>query len=204
MIMKKLVLSTRNQHKIKEVEAILNACLKTPVEILSLDDIELYGEIEENGTTFEENALIKARAAFDKSGIPSIADDSGLTVDALDGAPGIYSARYASMDGRDADDEENNKLLLKNLEDKADRSAGYVCAIAYVDKDREFTVRGEARGRILEERQGNGGFGYDPYFFSDDANACFGVISAEEKNKYSHRRRALEAFARLWEEENDK
>jgi XTP/dITP diphosphohydrolase len=202
--MKKLVLSTRNQHKIREVEAILNTCLSSPVEILSLDDIGLTEEIEENGSTFEENAIIKARAAFEKSGIPSIADDSGLEVAALGGAPGIYSARYASLDGHDADDEENNKLLLKNLEGKSDRSAAYVCAIAYVDKDTCFTVRGEARGKILTEPQGNGGFGYDPYFFSDDANACFGTISAEEKNKFSHRRRALEAFAKIWEENNDK
>ena len=202
--MKKLVLSTRNKHKIKEVEAILNTCLSSPVELLSLDDIGLTGEIEEDGTTFEENALIKARAAFEKSGIPSIADDSGLTVDALDGAPGIYSARYASTDGHDADDRENNLLLLKNLEGKSDRSAAYVCAIAYVGGSGEFTVRGEARGKILEEAQGDGGFGYDPYFFSDDANACFGVISPEEKNKYSHRRRALEAFAEIWEDKYDK
>ena len=202
--MKKLVLSTRNKHKIKEVEAILNTCLASPVELLSLDDIGLTGEIEEDGTTFEENALIKARAAYEKSGIPAIADDSGLTVTALGGAPGIYSARYASLDGRDADDHENNLLLLKNLEDKADRSAAYVCAIAYVGNDGEFTVRGEAHGRILEEAQGDGGFGYDPYFFSDDANACFGVIPAEEKNKYSHRRRALEAFAEIWEDKYDK
>ncbi len=202
--MKRLVLSTRNKHKIKEVEAILNECLSSPVELLSLDDIGLTGEIEENGTTFEENALIKARAAYEKSGIPAIADDSGLTVTALGGAPGIYSARYASLDGRDADDQENNLLLLKNLEDKSDRSAAYVCAIAYVGDGGEFTVRGEAHGRILHEAQGDGGFGYDPYFFSNDANACFGVIPAEEKNKYSHRRRALEAFAKIWEEKYDK
>lgn len=202
--MKKLVLSTRNKHKIKEVEAILNDCLKKTVTLLSLDDIGLTGEIEENGTTFEENALIKARAAYEKSGIPAIADDSGLTVTALGGAPGIYSARYASLDGHDADDNENNLLLLKNLEDKEDRSAAYVCAIAYVSDAGEFTVRGEAHGRILNEAHGDGGFGYDPYFFSDDANACFGVISAEEKNKYSHRRRALEAFAEIWEDKYDK
>lgn len=202
--MKKLVLSTRNQHKIKEVEAILNECLTSPVVLLSLDDIGLTSEIEENGTTFEENALIKARAAYENSGIPAIADDSGLTVTALGGAPGIYSARYASLDGRDAYDNENNLLLLKNLEDKEDRSAAYVCSIAYVGDKGEFTVRGEAHGKILREAQGNGGFGYDPYFFSDDANACFGVISAEEKNKYSHRRRALEAFAKIWEDKYDK
>ncbi len=200
--MAKLVLSTRNQHKIREVEAILNECLDTPVELLSLDDIELFGEIEENGSTFEENALIKARAAFEKSGIPSIADDSGLTVTALGGAPGIYSARYASLDGQDADDEENNNLLLKNLEDKIDRSAAFVCTIAYVGPDSEFTVRGEAAGRILFEREGKGGFGYDPLFYSTEADACFGALPAEVKNKYSHRRKALEAFAKKWTEEH--
>ncbi len=202
--MKKLVLSTRNKHKIKEVETILTECLGAQVEILSLDDIKFYDEIVEDGTTFEENALIKARAAFNKSGIPSIADDSGLAVNALGGAPGIYSARYASIDGQDADDNENNRLLLKNLEGKNDRSASYVCAIAYVGPDGEFTVRGETYGRILEEAHGDGGFGYDPYFFSNDAGAPFGMISAEEKNKYSHRRRALEAAAKIWEKNNDK
>ncbi len=198
--MTKLVLSTRNKHKIKEVEAILSECLSTPVELLSLDDIALFGEIEENGTTFEENALIKARAAFEKSGIPSIADDSGLAVNALDGAPGIYSARYASLDGRDADDEENNNLLLKNLEDKHDRSAAFVCTIAYVGGDGEFVVRGEAPGTILFEREGEGGFGYDPLFYSSEAKACFGALPAEVKNKYSHRRKALEAFSKKWTE----
>ncbi len=198
--MDKLVLSTRNKHKIKEVEAILNECLDFPVELLSLDDIELFTEIEENGTTFEENALIKARAAFEKSGIPSIADDSGLAVNALDGAPGIYSARYASLDGRDADDEENNNLLLENLKGKRDRSAAFVCTIAYVSKDGEFVVRGEAPGIILEKREGEGGFGYDPLFYSTEANACFGALPAETKNKYSHRRKALEAFSKKWQE----
>jgi len=202
--MKRIVLSTRNLHKIKEVEAILSECLGMQVEILSLDDIGLFGDIVEDGKTFEENALIKARAAYEKSGIPAIADDSGLTVNALGGAPGIYSARYASIDGQDADDNENNRLLLKNLEGKSDRSASYVCAIAYVGPDGEYTVRGETHGRILEEAHGNGGFGYDPYFFSNDAGAPFGVISAEEKNKYSHRRRALEAMAKIWEKNNDK
>ena len=202
--MKKVVLSTRNKHKIKEVEAILSECLKEPVELLSLDDIGFFDDIEEDGKTFEENALIKARAAFEKSGIPAIADDSGLTVKALGGAPGIYSARYASLDGQDADDGENNRLLIKNLEGKTDRSASYVCAIAYVDASGEFTVRGETDGYILEVPQGDGGFGYDPYFYSTDADACFGVISAEEKNKYSHRRRALEAMAAIWEKNNDK
>lgn len=195
--MEKLVLSTRNKHKIKEVEAIIKE-LGVDVKLLSLDDIELFEEIEENGATFEENALIKARSAFAKSGIPSIADDSGLTVNALGGAPGIYSARYASANGKDADDEENNNLLLKNLEDKTDRSGAFVCAIAYVGADGEFTVRGEAHGTILKEREGKGGFGYDPLFFSTDANACFGALSPEEKNKYSHRRRAIEAFIKKW------
>ncbi len=202
--MNKFVLSTRNQHKIEEVKAILSECLTTPFELLSLDDIGFTDEIEETGSTFEENALIKANAAYLKSGIPSIADDSGLTVKALGGAPGIYSARYASANGQDADDKENNKLLLKNLENISDRRAAYVCVIAYVSSTLQFTVRGETTGHILEYPEGNSGFGYDPYFFSDDAGACFGTIPPEEKNKYSHRRRALEAFAKKLEENNDK
>lgn len=191
----KFVLASRNAHKAREIADILGRSIKFDFEVLTLDDIGFEGEIVEDGATFEENALIKARAAYEKSGLPSFSDDSGLEVDALGGAPGIYSARYASTDGKDADDEENNKLLLKNLEGVTDRTGRFVSAVAFVDADGSFTLRGTVEGDILHEKQGNGGFGYDPLFFCREANCCFGILPASEKNKISHRARAFEALA---------
>ena len=189
------VFASRNAHKAKEIADILSRTLTFDFEVLTLDDIGFEGEIIEDGKTFEENAMIKARAAFDKSGLPSFADDSGLEVDALEGAPGIYSARYASLDGRDADDEENNKLLLKNLEGVENRSARFVAAVGFIDTTESFTLRGEVEGEILHAKEGDGGFGYDPLFFCKEANRCFGTLPASEKNKISHRARAFEALA---------
>ncbi len=196
----KFVFASRNAHKAKEIADILSRSLKFEFRVLTLDDIGFEGEIIDDGKTFEENALIKAKAAFDKSGLPSFADDSGLVVDALDGAPGIYSARYASTDGKDADDEENNNLLLKNLEGVTDRTARFVAAVGFIDSDTSFTLRGEVEGDILYEREGNGGFGYDPLFFCREANCCFGTLPASEKNKISHRARAFEALAKILNE----
>ena len=193
----KFVFASRNAHKAKEIADILSRHLEFDFEVLTLDDIGFEGEIIEDGKTFEENALIKAKAAFDKSGIPSFADDSGLEVDALGGAPGIYSARYASLDGKDADDEENNKLLLKNLEGVTDRTGRFVAAVGFIDNDTSFTLRGEVEGDILHARQGNGGFGYDPLFFCRESNCCFGILPASEKNKISHRARAFTALAEI-------
>ena len=153
----KIVLASRNKHKIKEWQATLGKYIDG-VEILSLDDVGIYGEIEEDGVTFEENALIKARVAAG-SGYIGVGDDSGLEVDALGGAPGVYSARYA---GEHGDDEANNELLLKNLEDKTDRSARFVCCIACVfpeDREKGNFFRGETEGEILKEYRGEGGFG---------------------------------------------
>lgn len=189
------VFASRNKHKAREIADILSRTLTFDFEVLTLDDIGFEGDIVEDGKTFEENAMIKAKAAFDKSGLPSFADDSGLEVDALDGAPGIYSARYASLDGKDSDDEENNKLLLKNLEGVTDRSARFVSAVGFIDSDNSFTLRGEVEGEILHAKEGNGGFGYDPLFFCKEANCCFGTLPASEKNKISHRARAFEALA---------
>lgn len=149
-------------------------------------------EAEENGKTFEENALIKAKAGAEFSGRPSIADDSGLCVDYLGGQPGIYSARYA---GEHGDSAANNKKLLKNLEGvpPEKRTARFVAVIACVFPDgRSFTVRGEVEGIIATELNGTGGFGYDPLFIS--RLGCFGTISGEQKNSISHRRRAIEKF----------
>lgn len=195
--MTEFVFASRNSHKAKEIAHILSRVLDFEFKVLTLDDIGFEGEIIEDGSTFEENALIKARAAFEKSGIPSFSDDSGLEVDALDGAPGIYSARYASTDGKDADDEENNNLLLKNLEGVTNRTARFVSAVGFVDGNGEFALRGEVEGDILYEKQGNGGFGYDPLFFCREANCCFGILPPEEKNKISHRFRAFMALAEI-------
>lgn len=188
----KAVLASRNKKKIAEMRTLLSRF--TELEILSLDDIGLIGDIEETGEDFESNALIKASAAMKKSGYIGIADDSGLEVDALDGRPGVYSARYA---GEPCDDERNIQKLLEELRGlpQEGRSARFVSVIATVFPDgRSFTVRGECEGRILEEKRGEGGFGYDPVFFYPPLAATFSQISAEEKNKISHRAKSMELF----------
>ena len=194
----KIVLASRNRKKIEELRTLLSQSF-ADIEILSLDDVGILGEIEEDGTTFEENALIKARVAA-RSGYIGVGDDSGLSVDALDGEPGIYSARYAARChyAGDHDDEGNNQALLHNLEQVPDeqRTGAYVCAIACVFPDgREFTVRGESRGRILREYHGTGGFGYDPLFYFDEYGKTFAEVTPEEKHRVSHRGLAIAAFA---------
>ena len=193
-----LILASRNKKKIKEVEAILAAHFPD-VRILSLDDVGYIGDIEENGETYEENALTKARTAVEAGGYryAAIADDSGLSVDALDGAPGVYSARYAGGHG---DDAANNALLLKNLAHlpEAERTARFVCCIALVYPDgREMTVRGETEGIIINEAKGNGGFGYDPYFYYAPFGKTFAELFAEEKNAISHRGKAIAKVAEI-------
>ena len=193
-----LILASRNKKKIQEMEAIL-AVHFPDVRILSLDDIGFEGDIEENGTTFEENALIKARTAMHAAGgrCAAIADDSGLAVDVLDGAPGVFSARYAGGHG---DDAANNALLLKNLVDVPvrERTARFVCCIALVYPDgREVTVRGETEGLIIDEARGNGGFGYDPYFYYVPYGKTFSELTADEKNAISHRGKAIAKLAEV-------
>lgn len=188
--MDKFIVASHNKKKLKELTRILE-----PMGFLVVCPSDIEGgipDVEENGTTFEENALLKARSACKNTGFPAVADDSGLCVDALDGAPGIYSARFAGT----GDDEDNNDLLLKKLENVADenRTARFVSAIACVFPDgREFTVRGECLGKIAFERQGDGGFGYDPLFLTEFG--CFGTMTPEEKDKVSHRARAIEKFS---------
>lgn len=193
-----LILASRNKKKIREVEAIL-ANHFPDVRILSLDDVGYIGDIEENGETYEENALTKARTAVEAGNrqYPAIADDSGLSVDALNGAPGVYSARYAGGHG---DDAANNALLLKNLADTPaeERTARFVCCIALVYPDgREITVRGETEGLIIDEARGEGGFGYDPYFYYAPFKKTFSELSAEEKNAISHRGKAIAKVAEI-------
>ena len=190
----KIVLASRNKKKIAELETLLCQYIDG-IEILSLDDVGIYGEIEEDGETFAQNALIKARAAAE-SGYIGVGDDSGLVVYSLGGEPGIYSARYA---GEHGDDEANNSLLLKNLEGKSDRSARFVCAIGCVFPEKyalePFTVRGCVEGEILTERQGDGGFGYDPLFYFKEFGKTLAEVSPEEKNSVSHRANAIKLFA---------
>ena len=189
----KIVLASRNKHKISELQALLSKYI-SDIEILSLDDVGIYGEIDENGSNFTENAIIKARDAA-ASGYIGIGDDSGLSVRALGGEPGIYSARYAGEHGNDA---ANNALLLEKLADKDDRYAEFVCAIAVAHPKREepLVVEGRTGGIIIDEAKGEGGFGYDPYFYYEPMGKTFSEMSAEEKNSVSHRGKAIEALAK--------
>ncbi|MBQ1183389.1 MAG: RdgB/HAM1 family non-canonical purine NTP pyrophosphatase [Clostridia bacterium] len=187
--MQKFLLASHNKKKLVELSRILEPLGFT---VVSPKDIEGgITEPEENGLSFEENALIKARSGAKETGLPTVADDSGLCVDALDGAPGIYSARYAGT----GNDDDNNALLLKNLENipEEKRTARFVSSIACVFPDgREFTVRGTVEGKIGYELQGDGGFGYDPLFISE--KGCFGLLSPEEKDSISHRHNAIIKF----------
>ncbi len=189
----KIVLASRNKHKISELQALLGKYAEG-MEVLSLDDVGFEGEIVEDGETFEENAFIKA-STLARLGYIGVGDDSGLCVRALGGAPGVYSARYA---GEHGDDSANNELLLKNLADKQDRSAEFVCVIACVlptDTEKGYFFRGATEGEIIGEYRGEEGFGYDPLFYFAPLKKTFAEMSAEEKNSISHRGRAVELFA---------
>lgn len=192
----KIAIATNNRNKLKEIRAVLGGFFD---EMLSLDDLGIDVEIEETGATLTENALIKARTIRDMTGLASLADDSGLMCDALGGAPGVYSARYA---GEEHDDAKNNALLLKNIAGK-DRTAHFCSVIALCLPDgREYTAEGRVDGVITEEARGNGGFGYDPLFFSPELGKTFAEASAEEKNSVSHRGRALRNMELVVEKED--
>lgn len=183
---KKIILASNNKGKIKEIQEILSPL---GYEIISMKDFGIDIEIEENGKTFKENAGIKARAIYEMGHTAVIADDSGLEVDFLNGAPGVYSHRYAGENASDSD--RNNKLLseLSGVPEEK-RGAAFVCEICYIDETgREQYVRGECRGKIGYEPIGENGFGYDPLFMYGEKS--FAEISAEEKNKISHRADAL-------------
>ena len=194
----KIVLASRNAKKIGELRTLLAQTIPE-ARVLSLDDVGLTEEIEENGNTFEENALIKARAAA-ASGYIGVGDDSGLTVEALGGEPGVYSARFAFLKtgADDHDDKANNRVLLELLKNvpAEKRGAAFVSAVACVFPDgRSFTVRGEVKGRILTEYHGNGGFGYDPLFYYAPYQKTLAEVTPAEKNAVSHRGKAVRAFA---------
>ena len=183
----KIVLATHNAHKVEELRKILGP---------RLDGIELLGydgpEPVEDGDTFEANALIKARAAFEHTGLPAIADDSGISVDALGGAPGIHSARYAGT----RDDGDNLRLLLERMAGIGDRTAHFTCAAAYVDGDTELVELGIWPGHVLLAPAGSHGFGYDPVFKPEGIDTSSAELTAEAKNAISHR---AMAFAKLFD-----
>ena len=192
----KVLLASNNGHKIKEIKEILGDFF----DVVSLREAGVESDPEETGATFEENARIKAVAGMKASGMPCIADDSGLEVFALDGLPGVMSARYAGGHG---DDSANNEKLLRELENASDRSARYVCVICMAfPNGHEIVARGECRGTILKEARGEGGFGYDPLFFFPQFGKTFAEITSEEKNEVSHRKAALREFEKIWEKEN--
>ncbi len=186
----KIFIATKNHNKLKELERILKPM---GFEVLSENNLEKpLPEVEETGTTYEENALLKAHSGLKETGWITVADDSGLSVDILDGAPGLYSARYS---GSGATYASNNEKLLAALKGvpRDKRTAVFVSAIACVFPDgREFTVRGECRGYVAEECRGSCGFGYDPLFVCPAG--CYAEMTAEEKDKVSHRGNALRAF----------
>ena len=182
---KRLVVATGHAHKLREIAEIF-----TDFEVVSQKEMGFDEDVEETGVTFAENALIKARAASKALNCIALADDSGLCVDALGGAPGVYSARYCGYHG---DDQKNRDLLLQNMQGVENRAAHFTSAIALVyPNGREVVVEGHTYGKILHEETGTGGFGYDCLFESDDLKKSFGLATAEEKNSVSHRFRGLQ------------
>ena len=186
----KFVLASHNQGKLAEMQRILG---QLGVEVVLQSELGLALEPEETGTTFTENARIKAEAVMQASGLPAIADDSGLCVDALNGAPGVYSARYG---GEGLDDKGRYTLLLQNMRGQTTRAAHFACAIAcaFPNGD-ELTAEGRCDGTIAFAPMGEGGFGYDPVFFVPEKAKTFGQLTAEEKSAISHRGKALKAFS---------
>lgn len=200
MKLETLIVATGNKHKLQEIQAIFK-----DVRVVSAREAGYLGDPEETGATFEENAIIKARAAAEALNLPALADDSGLCVSSLGGAPGIYSARYAGGHG---DDKKNRKKLLAELGDEKNRAAYFRSAAALCFPQsmggKTVTATGDTHGRILTREEGENGFGYDCLFYSDDLCKSFGVASAEEKNTVSHRFRALTALKEKLKSEDEK
>lgn len=191
----KLVLASDNKHKLREFREVL---ADFDVELISKAEAGFTDEVEENGTTFAENAHIKAEAVMRATGLAAISDDSGLCVDALNGDPGVYSARYT---GRHEDsDEDRRRLVLRNLGDRTDRSARFVCSLCCIFPNGDEIVSEESmEGSILFEERGEGGFGYDPIFLPEGYNRSNAELTPEEKNAISHRGKALRDFVKKWE-----
>ena len=192
----KVILARKNQHKLTELSAILS---QLGFEIALESEYGLDIDVEETGTTFEENSYLKAEAVMKASGLPVLADDSGLMVDALDGAPGVYSARY----GHKASDKERTAYLLENMKDVPEerRGAKFVCVITCLFPDgRKIVARGECPGVIARAPHGENGFGYDPVFYLPELGMTYAELPSEQKNAISHRARALQDFCRKYQE----
>ena len=192
----KVILASKNQHKLTELSAILS---QLGFEIALESEYGLDIDVEETGTTFEENSYLKAEAVMKASGLPVLADDSGLMVDALDGAPGVYSARY----GHKASDKERTAYLLENMKDVPEerRGAKFVCVITCLFPDgRKIVARGECPGVIARAPHGENGFGYDPVFYRPELGMTCAELPSEQKNAISHRARALQDFCRKYQE----
>jgi len=191
----KLVLASKNKKKLTELNDILS---HLGIQVCSEADAGVDVDVEETGTTFEENSLLKAKAVMEASGLPAIADDSGLCVDALGGAPGVYSARYG---GEGLDDVERYQLLLENMKGQMPRTAKFVSVITCCFPNGDtLTARGECSGTIAFAPMGEGGFGYDPVFFVPELKKTFAQLTAEEKNAISHRGTALRGFRKQLEQ----
>jgi XTP/dITP diphosphohydrolase len=188
--MSRILLASRNAKKLAEMQRIL----APRFEVVGLDDVPAYDEVPETGATFADNALIKAREGFGHTQMPTVADDSGLTVDALNGMPGVLSARWAGAHG---DDEANLRLVLAQLSDTPDDRlrAAFICAVAFVDGSREIVVDGRIPGHLIREPRGDNGFGYDPIFVPDGYDVTSAELPSDEKDAISHRGQALRALA---------
>jgi len=192
----KFALATANPGKIREIREILSG---SDVELVSREELGIYFEVEETGSTFFENAFIKAKAVSEASGLPAIADDSGLIVDALDGEPGVYSSSYG---GEELEGSQRYLYLLEKMKNKEQRRAKFVCTIVCVFPDGSYiSAEGECAGQIAAAPRGSGGFGYDPVFLVDGISKTMAELSQEEKNQVSHRGAALRRFARRLKEE---
>ena len=196
----KVILASKNPHKLTELSVILS---QHGFEIALESEYGLDIDVDETGTTFEENSLLKAEAVMKASGLPVLADDSGLMVDALDGAPGVYSARY----GHKSSDGERTAFLLENMKDVPDdkRTAKFVCVITCLWPDgRKIVARGECPGVITREVHGENGFGYDPVFYLPELGMTYAELPSQQKNAISHRARALQEFCRKYQQMQEK
>ncbi len=192
----KLVLASDNRHKLEEFRVLFSSL---DVELISKAEAGFTDEVEENGSTFAENAFIKAEAVMRATGLPAVADDSGLCVDALGGEPGVYSARYTGS--HDASDRDRYELVLKKLGDRTDRSARFVCSLCCVFPNEDvLRAEGVCEGSILFAPRGEHGFGYDPVFSPVGKDCSMAELTMEEKNAISHRGRALKEFRKVWEQ----
>ena len=191
----KIVLATHNKGKMEEMSAILS---HLPIQILTLDSFPEIGDIPEPGETLKENAFIKAETVHELTGLPALADDTGLEVDALDGAPGVYSARYA---GEKATFDDNCMKMLKELDGipMGERTARFRTVISFVKSEVKLWTEGVVEGVILDRKQGDGGFGYDPIFYYPNLKKTFAELKKGEKNNISHRGKALRKFSQILE-----